>query len=152
AHTADRHGTLDALIGGSDPDGTGPAAGDASDTDPLLVDVLTAHEVIDGANAVPALDTCRSVAGRLPPPAALTVGAVMDARDFTELQCIEHQAVVTIRREPHGVVLVRRVRLIAVASALGVAAKIQDCGQPSLVGFGGSIQVACNVEARPTLK
>src|SRR5207248_2780146 len=124
----DRHGTLHPLVGGGDPDRRGAAAGDAGDGDPLRVDVGPADQVVDAADAVPALDARRRVAARLPPPATLAVGAVVDAGDLPQLQGVDDQADVAVAGEPHAVVL--EGGLVAVAPAPGVAADVQDRGQP----------------------
>src|SRR5262249_4985033 len=126
AHAADRHGHLDALVGGADPDRRRPAAGDAGDADAVRIDILAAHQIIDGADAVPALDAGGRVAERLPPPAALAVGAVVDAGDFAELQRVDDEADVAVVGEPEAVVL--EGGLVAVAAAPGVAADVEDRG------------------------
>src|SRR5207248_5969061 len=92
AHAADGNGDLDALVRRGDPDGRRSAAGDAGDADLLRVHVGPRQQIIDGADAVPALDAGGRVAARVPPPAVLdrvlfdrivliadAVGAVMNA-------------------------------------------------------------------------
>src|SRR5262249_4374697 len=131
AHAADRHGTLDALVGGGDPERRRPAAGDAGHRQPVGVHVGPAHQAAEGADAGPALDAGRRVAGGLPPEASLegiladgvvlvadTVGAVVDAGDLAELQRVDDQADVAVVGEPHAVVL--EGGLVAVAALAGV--------------------------------
>src|SRR5207245_6372375 len=109
------------------PDCRGAAATDARDADALGVHVGSADEVVDAADAVPALDARRRVAQGLPPPAALAVGAVVNAGDFAELQRIDDQATVAMVGEHETVVLERG--LVAVAALAGVAADVKDRGQ-----------------------
>src|SRR5207253_4882609 len=79
AHAADRHGTLDALVRGGDPERRRPAAGDARHRDAVRVHLGPADEVVDAAHAVPALDPRRRVAGRVPPPAVFDHVLALDA-------------------------------------------------------------------------
>ncbi len=43
---------------------------------------------------------------RIPPPAIVFVGAVMNSLDFTELKCVDGQTDVTIAGEPFAMVLI----------------------------------------------
>src|SRR5438874_1214564 len=85
-----------AIVGRRNPDRRGAASGNARDGDPLRVDVGPRHQVVDAADAVPALDASRRVAERLPPPALAVVGAVVDAGDLAELECVDDQADVAV--------------------------------------------------------
>ena len=105
AHAADGDGTFDAIVGRGDPDGGRPAAGDAGHADALGIDVGPAHEIIDGPDAVPTLNAGGRVAAGLPPPTALAISAVMDSRDFAELQRVNDQADVAVGGEPHAMIL-----------------------------------------------
>ena len=149
AHAADRDGALHALVGRRDPERGRAAAGDAGHADPIRVHVGPAHEIIDRSDAVPALDAGRGVAGRVPPPAAEVVGAVVFALDFAQLQRVDDQADVAVGREPHPLVLVRR--LVAVAAAVGVAADVQDRRQLALDLLRPE-EVAGDVQPRPALE
>src|SRR5262249_20956657 len=148
AHAADGHSTLDPLVGSGDPDRRGTAAGDAGDGDAVGVDVGTTHEIVDATDAVPALDAGRRVTERLPPPAAVAISAVVNARDLAELQRVDDQADVTVRGEPHAVIL--KGGLVAVPAAPRVTAHIEHCGK-----FAGcllrTIEVAGDIEAGPAL-
>src|SRR5207244_6973980 len=122
AHAADGDGAADALVGRGDPDGGRPAAGDAGDADALGIDVGATDEIIDGADAVPALDAGRRIAAGLRPPSAFAIGAVVDAGDFTQLQRVDDEADVAVRGEPHAVVL--EGGFVAIAAAAGMAADV----------------------------
>src|SRR5262249_39741852 len=148
-HAADRHGHLDALVGGRDPDRRGAAAGDAGDADALGVNVLATYEIVNGANTVPALDAGRRVAGGLPPPAAQVVGAVVLAGHLAELERVDDEADVAVVGEPQPVVLKRR--LVAVAAAAGVAADVEDRRQLSL-RLLRPVQVAGDIETGAALE
>src|SRR5260370_30360891 len=69
AHAADWDGTVDAVIGGGDPEGGCPAAGDAGDRDLVRSHVRPGDQIIDAANAVPAFAAGRAVAAAWPPTA-----------------------------------------------------------------------------------
>ena len=62
-------------------------------------------EVVDRPEPVPALDARGSVPGCLPPPTAITVRAVMRARQLAELQGVDDQADVSVPGIPHPVLL-----------------------------------------------
>src|SRR5262249_16251832 len=107
--------------------------------------------------------------GGMPPPAILdrvlvldavrlqvvprpAVGAVMDGRDFAELERVEHEAVVAVRGKPHAVVLIGG--LVAVAAFGGVAAALDDCGEALAMGLAGgwAVEIRRYVETRLRLK
>src|SRR5205807_6854629 len=92
--------------------------------DLLRIDLRARHEVIDCANAVPALDSGGGVAVVVPPPAFEVVGAVVDARDLAELQRVDDEANVAVGGEPQAVVLERG--LVAVAPTARVSANVED--------------------------
>src|SRR6185503_887147 len=77
-HAAHGRGRLDAAVGRRDPECRGAAAGDAGRAEALRVDLGTGLQVVDRADRIPALDAGRRVAARMPPPALLAVGPVMD--------------------------------------------------------------------------
>src|SRR5207244_9007537 len=99
-----------------------PAAGNARHRQALRIHVGPAHQVVESPDAVPALDPCWRVTCRLPPPAAFAVGAVMDAGNLAELQCVDDEADVSVRGEPHAVVL--EGGLVAVAAAPRMATDV----------------------------
>ena len=78
-HTADRDRHFDSFIGRCDPDGGRTAAADARDGDPVRVDVGTTDQIVDPANSVPAFDSRRCISARMPPPAILAIGSMMDS-------------------------------------------------------------------------
>src|SRR5439155_22913840 len=100
-HAADGHGDFYPFVGGRDPERRRSAARNSSHRDPLRIDFRPALEVVDATNAVPAFDRGGRIAARLPPPAAITISAVMNRADFAKLQGIDDQTHVSMRGEPH---------------------------------------------------
>ena len=71
--------------------------------DPLGIHVGPADQVVDATHAVPAFHSGRRVATRMPPPTLLAIGAVVEGRNFAELQRVEHQADVPVPGKPDAV-------------------------------------------------
>src|SRR5207245_5260443 len=107
-------------------------------------------EIIDAANAIPALDAGRGVPAGHPPPAPFTVGAMMNASNFSKLQRIDDQTHVAMPRKPDAVRL--KGRLVPIAPASGMAADIQDAGQPlPRLRSRRPIQIRGHIQPWPTL-
>ena len=98
--------TFTRSVGRGDPERGGAAAADARDSNPSRIDVGPADKIVDAANAVEAFHAGGRVAPRVPPPAALVVGAVMRRGDFAQFQRVEDQADISMPREPDAVRLV----------------------------------------------
>ena len=143
----DRSGDLDALVERRDPEGVGPAAGASRDPEFRFVDLGTGLEVIEGADAVPRLDSGGGVAARVPPPAAELVGAVVFALDLAELEGVENETGVAVFRKPVAVVLVGR--LVAVADPVdlhsAVTADVEDRRERTLL-LHGTVEVGGDIE------
>ena len=150
-HAADRDGDLHPLVGGRDPERRRAAAADAGDGDPLGVDVGRLDEVVDAADAVPALRRRPACSrGECHHQRLEVVGAVVHGGDLAQLQRIDDQADVAVPGEPDAVRLVGH--LVAVAAAAGVAADVEDGGQLlALLDLGGAVEVAGDVQARAAL-
>src|SRR5439155_16738063 len=109
-----------------------------------------AGQIVDAANAVPAFDSSRRVAARKPPPASFAIGAVMNARDLSKLQCVHDQTNVAMPGKPDAVRL--KCSLVAIASSTRMSADIQNGREPlASVDLGWSIQVRGHVQSRPAL-
>ena len=149
ADAADGRCTGHAVVGRGDPVGRGAAARDAGDTDPGRVDVRPREQVVDRADAIPALDTRGRVAKRLPPPAAQIIRAVMNTRDLAHLQRIDEQRNIAVAGEPHSMFL--EGRLVAVAASAQMPAEVEDAGQFAM-HIPGPVEVTGNIQSRPALE
>ncbi len=113
-HAADGDRDLRALVGRRDPERGGSPAADAGHGEALRVHVRAAEQVIDTADSVEALDTGRRVTSRMPPPAALAVRAMVNGRNFAQLQSVEDQTDIAVPGEPQAMRLVGG--LVAIAT------------------------------------
>src|SRR6185436_10091663 len=96
-------------------------------------------------------DAGGGVATRLPPPTILPISAVMYRSNLAQLQCIDDQTHVTMRGEPHSMML--KGRLVAIASAAGMAADVQNRREfRAGLGVPGQVHIAGNVKSRPALE
>ena len=142
-----RHRDLDPVVERRDPPAVGSATRAAGDADPVAVDLGSRLQVVQGPDAVPRLDSRRRVASSVPPPLAVTVGAVMDPLDLAQLKRVDRQAGVAVAGEPGTVVLV--VHLVAVADSVlldpPVATDVENRRQGA-AAFLGQVEIAGDVQ------
>jgi hypothetical protein len=138
-------GHLHAFIRRGNPERRGAAAGDPRDGDAVAVHLGTALQIIDGPHPIPAFDARGRVPARLPPPTIVFVSAMMNGRDLAELQGVDDQADITMRRKPHPVMLERR--LVAIATAPRMTANVKHRRQ-----FGTGLRVLWQIEIAGDIK
>ncbi len=129
------------------------AAGSTGHSDPVCVDLGTGTEVIKGSNAIPGFYTGRGITSGIPPPHPISVGAVMDPHDFSQLNGVDEEADVAVAGKPDSVVLV--VGFVATADAMdnyaAVATSVKD-GWGRLFEFLRTIKVGGDIEMREGLE
>ena len=75
----------------------------------------------------------------------------MDGCDFAELQRVDEQTRVAMRREPHAVLLKRR--LVPVATAAGMSADVEHCRKlRARLCVLRQVKIPGDVEVRPALE
>jgi hypothetical protein len=149
----DGRGDLDTIVGSGEPPTVGAAAGASGDAESLFVHFGPGFEVIEGADAVPGFDTGGGVTPGIPPPHAFSIGSVMDALDFAELEGVDDEADVAIAGEPGAVMLVGNLVAVThtVVDGRSVAAHIEDGGRRFFEGLG-EVKVGGDIESREGLE
>ena len=113
------------------------------DAEAIRVHLGSRAEVIERADAEPRFHARGRVTARIPPPKPLVARAGMDALNFSGEHGVEHEADVTVAREPCAIALVNGGAFVAVADAVG--------DEPPMTAFvGWSAQAASDSSARTT--
>ena len=150
-HPTDGHCDFHSLIRRRDPERRRATARNAGHREPVRIDLRPALQIIERANAVPALDARGRKSARLPPPPIVTVSPMVNACDFAELQRVNDQANVSVRGKPHPVML--ESRLVAVAPFARMATDIehrrQFCARLRILW---QIKISGNVKSWAALK
>src|SRR2546426_1162287 len=115
-NAGDRSSNFDAIIQRGQPPAIRAAARTASNTESLRVNFGPRFQVIKRSDAVPRFNAGGRVTERVPPPHPFAIGAVMEALDFAELECVDDQADIALSREPRSVVLIGN--LVSVTDAV----------------------------------
>ena len=102
-HSANRHCHFHPFVGGGNPERGRTPTTDPGHGNSIRVDVAAADQIIDSSDAVPALNACRGVAPRMPPPAIAIIGSMVHRCDLAQLQCIDDQTDVAMPRQPDPV-------------------------------------------------